>query len=642
MMNRRFSRLISVFLATFYLVNLWNVPIFAAVGKVVSEQQNVINESNNAAADISFPSVPTGDISSFDLLKKRIADMDVKRAAEYGAGGVAALGLFLTILFTALPANINSLVDQFIESKDVDATFKKMGGTQEFFGQYNRLCSENEKAISDAFNEFESFECKINNKDLSAQTQQFITSFKPNFPFGSLSDACFAQVFRIMYLCYLPTTGTQSPISSYKPNDIYIFFSVYGSLMDKYGYPKEGLSMDDEAKVYYVYWKSMRASDEYKGKLRQAGMRQYFNSRLFSDVPDEARIDPEQIVNEWLLAPNTPNLSANDWFTRLGGASADVQNYLSRRKQEKQVLENVCDWCDTGSEVELEKFGESKEWFDEKCKCLEDIRKDLSRTHADAEADRIPDVGGEPTDTGEDPAAEYVNLNNDTYRNQVLRIIYLYYSQDSQNLPTGQFDFAQGECDIFLMVYYKFLESKNCFGKALSGEDEAKVYYIFSKLMGVLAPFKRLCGRRTFSPESQQLMNKTQPEKFIKSLAKVDDKVHYFNLYNGPDYPSAGVSMMPYGTLCTHSSFNRKALLSLWDRIIADSDMYDGSNSLSSDKVLDLLHSVLGSSMLLCYKNTALRKHLKDDTPPKEKEYALLNALDKAQRGQFASFFSLL
>ena len=208
---------------------------------------------------------------------------------------------------------------------------------------------------------------------------------------------------------------------------------------------------------------------------------------------------------------------AEEWFTRLGGTQADVNEYVSQDHDIKDKISN-----NTDERV--------KEQFDQ-------IDKDFSRTS--------------------------FNDTSDGARHELLRKI-LKVSILKNDLNQGSKGYSQGFDDFCAMVICKFLGE----GSEYDLETEAKIYYVYNVLAN-----NEFLTVESLMANASDIMNESLRSKcfnkysFYRTFVR-DDKEH-----------SYACNMMikfwtPFGTRMFFDG-NDERIIKVWDRIITDDSVYE-------------------------------------------------------------------
>lgn len=133
-------------------------------------------------------------------------------------------------------------------------------------------------------------------------------------------------------------------------------------------------------------------------------------------------------IHPYLQAPKTP-ISADMWFTNLGGTQTDIKNYQQLRESYN-----------------------SSNWFKEK----KTIEKDVPRR------------------------SEWIRTFEVLTDETLIRILSIYHSQP-ENVS-----YVQGYDRALYMICYKFLSNNITY----TSEIEAKIYYIYSRIIEIMRDFE--------------------------------------------------------------------------------------------------------------------------------------------------------
>lgn len=149
--------------------------------------------------------------------------------------------------------------------------------------------------------------------------------------------------------------------------------------------------------------------------------------KLFSNI-NSTNINYKLVTEEYLQDPKTP-VSAEMWFTNLGGTQTDIENYQRLR-----------------SSYNLSNLSEEKK----------QIELDVPRR------------------------SEWIRPFEVLTDKSLIRILSIYHTQ------SGNIGYAQGYDRTLYMICYKFLSNNITY----TPETEAKIYYIYSRIIEIMRDFE--------------------------------------------------------------------------------------------------------------------------------------------------------
>lgn len=543
----KFLRALSLLLASLIIINPFGTPMYAATSEVTEQPQKIIE--NNTDGDNIITNSDVGPLSSHT--PALFNNSEIEKLTEYAIGGVCALASFAAIsLAVLLPS-----------SSDPNHLYAKMGGNQKYIEEYKQFLTTHRKQVEETYNVFNSSLCDATS--LYKRELNVISCLRDHFPCNRLTEDQKKLIIRIVY-CWL-SLPEPKPDTSFCGQDIFILLPVY----EKFIKQTKELNQDDEAKVCYIFSKFMVTSEEYKVKLRNNGISDYFASHTFwPEIPERDRVYPDKLINQYINDP-LPSLPADMWFTRLGGNQEFINYYEDLAKK----YDN--DTLDIGLSDDDKR----------------NIKVDLPRTF--------------PSNNPED---------NRKLRPIIKRIIYIVCGK-----IYTYYHYWQGYNDILAMVCSKFLQTlSNVDDITNNMETEAKICYVFSELLRVCHQDKKDDSALADIGTNHDLINtfeisisakeREQLENIINLLSAKPYFTRDITMYNMAKIPRLLIeNLEPKTTRSTEANALYTNSIKIWDRIISDDNMLDKTtNKLDYKKALQTLFNIQLSLLLERSQNTDL------------------------------------
>ncbi|MBQ3093486.1 MAG: hypothetical protein IJC57_04465 [Clostridia bacterium] len=258
--------------------------------------------------------------------------------------------------------------------------------------------------------------------------------------------------------------------------------------------------------------------------------------KLFSNI-NSTNINYKLVTEEYLQDPKTP-VSADMWFTNLGGTQTDIEGY--------QKLRTVYD------------LGVLPQ--DNRVSDVSTIRADVPRRSA------------------------WIRDFNDLNEETLIRILSIYYSQ-SENLG-----YVQGYDRALYMICYKFLSNNITY----THEIEAKIYYIYGRIIEIMRNFENTL---TWQSKFDSYAKKFRKQTDVSTQQQLDMLYEKYGDGNKVDGKNA---ITPKIILTLGMEFlDIKEAINVWDNILTNPALTSkNTRKLDSDKVLDLIN-IVGHTKLL-------------------------------------------
>ncbi len=257
------------------------------------------------------------------------------------------------------------------------------------------------------------------------------------------------------------------------------------------------------------------------------GMYRYIDANTFIDnilehylYIDESEFYADDRLNclDRLVSEDT-GVSAEEWFTRLGGTQADVDEYVTQNSSIKSQISS-----NTDERVKKE--------FDQ-------IDMDICRTNFC------------------DTESNYAGKSHELLR-EILKVSIL-----KNDLNQGSKGFIQGLNDICAMVICKFLGEKS----KCELETEAKIYYVYNVLANNEFLTPESCMANASDIMSESLKSKCfNKYSFYRTFVSDDKKHLYADGMMAKFWSPFGISVFGDG--------NHERIIKVWDRIITDDSAY--------------------------------------------------------------------
>lgn len=292
-------------------------------------------------------------------------------------------------------------------------------------------------------------------------------------------------------------------------------------------------------------------------------------------------INPKELIDQYINDSLPSPISADMWFTRLGGTQEKLAAYNNAK--ERTISQDAATYNEFLNKCNDLKYETACKFHD----MFEQIAKDVPRTSFGGKNFQLN------TSTSHSDGACIVQFR------RILFIYYMYWAPENK-----KHDFVQGETDILAMIYSKFLGHN----KILTDDDEAKVCYVFSQLMLVKGKFDMAMKKGVSDEVSLQLFLKPHINTFSNNLSPKKDSMQWSSLISAAkecDLDLANMALVTHVQTLGLRLFKDAEAIIMWDHIIMDNSMFS-EDHLNYDKVFSTIVNLTLSLLLERSKNINL------------------------------------
>lgn len=236
------------------------------------------------------------------------------------------------------------------------------------------------------------------------------------------------------------------------------------------------------------------------------------------------------------------NVSADDWFKKLGGTT-----------------ENIMDYNDKKNAIKVDE------------KNIHQIEVDVDRLH-----DFVDNTWDDTT--------------KENFKQRVGHILKFWVYKNGK-------DYIQGMSDYAAMVLRKFYECQN-------DDDydakEAKASYVYDKIMEVIEPNYFWWDKSNALTYPKQLIERIEKVLSVSECTQFKKICDYIeNYYNNMPVGAVLLNILvSFGLRCLEVS----QVIKMWDRIISDEEITP-SNGFDSEKLLDMINTFNGKLIIYMFNN---------------------------------------